>query len=372
MAEEDIKRDDYTEDNIKTLDWHEHIRRRPGMYIGKLGDGTFADDGIYVLLKEVIDNSIDEFMMGHGRVIEVSIKEDKVKIRDYGRGIPLNSAVDCVSKMNTGAKYDDGAFVKSIGMNGVGTKAVNALSSYFKIESVRDKKVKVAEFVGGTLTQEYPITDTTEANGTIITFVPDRSIFENYKWFTEYIEKMLWNYAYLNRGLTLNFNGTRFIFKNGLLDLLKNAAEEEYIDPPIHERHLCTQNVEHDTEFEFAFAHTNKRYGEEYYSFVNGQYTTQGGTHQQAFREVLVKAIRDFYKKDFDPSDIRNSIVAALSIKIKDPVFESQTKIKLGSTNIDLDGGPSIRTFIEKVAGQAIDKYLHKNPETADALLKKI
>ena len=354
--------ENYIDDSIQTLEWDEHIRLRPGMYIGKLGDGAAHDDGIYVLLKEIIDNSIDEFMMGYGKSIEISIKDQRVKIRDYGRGIPLNKAVDCVSKMNTGGKYDSNAFEKSIGMNGVGSKAVNALSKYFRVQSIRDKKSKTAEFAYGKLAQDYPIEDTGLANGTIITFIPDETIFENYKWYTEYIEKMIWNYVYLNRGLTIVFNEERYVSKNGLLDLLNNNVGNDILYPPVYFR---------EGDLEFTFVHTNKRYGEEYYTFVNSQHTIHGGTHQQAFREVLVKAVRDFYKKDFDPNDIRNSIVAAMAIRIKEPLFESQTKTKLGSTLMAPDG-QTIRNFLGEVAGKAIDHHLHRNPETADAILRKI
>lgn len=354
---------DYKDDSIKTLEWDEHIRTRPGMYIGKLGDGSAHDDGIYVLLKEVIDNSIDEFMRGHGKTIEVTIKEQKVTIRDYGRGIPLKKMVDCVSKINTGGKFDEGdAYDNSIGMNGVGVKAVNALSIYFMVECVVDGKQKRAEFSCGRQTNETQIEKSTAANGTLIAFVPDDTIFENFHWYTEYIEKMMWNYVYLNRGLVIVFNGQKFVSKNGLLDLLTNNINGEALYSPIH--------LEED-DFEFAITHTSRRYGEEYYSFVNSQNTTQGGTHQQAFREAIVKTVRDFYKKDFDPSDIRNSIVAAISIKVKSPIFESQTKTKLGSQYM-APGGQTIRYYINEVVGRLLDKYLHMNNYVADILLKKI
>jgi topoisomerase-4 subunit B len=312
----------YSEESIKSLNWEEHIRLRPGMYIGKLGDGTSQDDGIYVLLKEIVDNSIDEFLMGNGRIIEISIKENKVKVRDRGRGIPLGSLIDCVSKMNTGAKYDSSVFQKSVGLNGVGTKAVNALSVYFCAQSVREGKKKMVEFSKGVITKDYPIEDTDEPNGTTLSFIPDEEIFGDYHFISEYIEKKMWNYAYLNKGLTLTFNGQKFFSKNGLLDLLENNIDGEISYPALH---LI------DSNFEFAFTHLANGYGEEYHSFVNGQNTSQGGTHQQAFREAIVKTIRDFYKKDFEPSDIRNSMIAAISFRIQEPVFESQTKTKLGS-----------------------------------------
>ena len=354
---------DYKEDSIITLDWDEHIRMRPGMYIGKLGDGSSHDDGIYVLLKEVLDNSIDEFMRGYGKTIEVSIKEHKVTIRDYGRGIPLKSVVDCVSKINTGGKFNESsAYETAIGMNGVGVKAVNALSSKFVVQSWVDKKTKRAEFSCGKKANETNIEASEEANGTLVSFVPDDSLFENFHWYTEYIEVMMWNYVYLNRGLTINFNGKKYFSKNGLLDLLNNNVEGEMLYPPIHLK---------DDEFEFAIVHTTRRYGEEYHSFVNSQNTTQGGTHQQAFREAIVKTIRDFYKKDYDPSDIRNSIVAALSIKVKNAIFESQTKTKLGSQHMT-PGGQTIRNYINDIVGRLLDKYLHMNPTVADAIQKKI
>ncbi len=354
---------DYKDDSIITLSWDEHIRTRPGMYIGKLGDGSSHDDGIYVLLKEVMDNSIDEFMKGFGKVIEVTIKENKVSVRDYGRGIPLKKMVDCVSKINTGGKFDEGdAYDNSIGMNGVGVKAVNALSSFFRVHCILDSKQKWAEFSCGQKTEESNIEKSSDRNGTTITFIPDKSIFENFHWYTEYVEKMMWNYVYLNRGLTINFNGNKILSKNGLLDLLYNNLGNDMLYTPIH--------LEED-DFEFAIAHTSRKYGEEYYSFVNSQHTSQGGTHQQAFREAIVKTIRDFYKKDFDPNDIRNSIVAALSIKVKNPIFESQTKTKLGSQYM-APNGQTIRYFVNDVVGRLLDKYLHIHSDVADALLKKI
>lgn len=354
---------DYKEDSIITLDWDEHIRMRPGMYIGKLGDGSSHDDGIYVLLKEVLDNSIDEFMRGYGKTIEVSIKEHKVTIRDFGRGIPLKSVVDCVSKINTGGKFNESsAYETAIGMNGVGVKAVNALSSRFIVQSWVDKKTKKAEFSCGKKVTETAIEHTEEPNGTLVSFVPDQSLFENFHWYTEYIEVMMWNYVYLNRGLTISFNGKKYFSKNGLLDLLNNNVEGEMLYPPIHLK---------DDDFEFAIVHTTRRYGEEYHSFVNSQNTTQGGTHQQAFQEAIVKTIRDFYKKDYDPSDIRNSIVAALSIKVKNAIFESQTKTKLGSQHMT-PGGQTIRNYINDIVGRLLDKYLHMNPTVADAIQKKI
>jgi topoisomerase-4 subunit B len=354
----------YSEDSIKSLNWEEHIRLRPGMYIGKLGDGTSQDDGIYVLIKEIIDNSIDEFLMGNGKLIEISIKDNKVKVRDRGRGIPLGSLIDCVSKMNTGAKYDDSVFQKSVGLNGVGTKAVNALSVYFCAQSVRDGKKKMVEFSRGVITKDYPIEDTDEPNGTTLNFIPDEDIFGDYHFISEYIEKKLWNYAYLNKGLTLTFNGQKFFSKNGLLDLLENNIDGEVVYPALH---LL------DTNFEFAFTHLANGYGEEYHSFVNGQNTSQGGTHQQAFREAIVKTIRDFYKKDFEPGDIRNSIIAAISLRIQEPVFESQTKTKLGSMNMEPNGkGQSVKNYISEVVSTLLDKYLHMNPEMAESLLRRI
>jgi topoisomerase IV subunit B len=351
----------YTEDSIRSLDWKEHIRLRPGMYIGKLGDGSAADDGIYILVKEVIDNCIDEFVMGYGKSIDISIKENTVKVRDYGRGIPLGKVVDVVSKINTGAKYDSEAFKKSVGLNGVGTKAVNALSSYFRVQSVRDDQSKTVEFSRGNITKEEPVEACTLRRGTHVTFTPDDKIFGNYHFISEYVEKMLWNYAYLNTGLTLNYNGNRYFSEKGLFDLLTQNLSGNILYPIIH-------LTGHDIEV--AFTH-GSQYGEEYYSFVNGQHTTQGGTHQAAFREAVVKTLREFYKKDFEAVDVRTSIVAAISIKVQEPVFESQTKTKLGSQNIAPDG-PAVRTFINDFVKEALDNYLHKNPETAELLLQKI
>ncbi len=364
--EEQINRASYTDESVKSLKWNEHIRLRPGMYIGKLGDGTSPDDGIYILIKEVIDNSIDEFSMGFGKNIEIDIDSEtkKVRVRDYGRGIPLGKVVDCVSKINTGAKYDSVSFQKSVGMNGVGTKAVNALSSYFYVQSIRDKKSKSAEFSKGEIVNDNKIEASNLEDGTIIEFVPDVELFGNYFFLDEYIEKMIWNYAYLNRGLTITYNKKKFASRNGLYDLLENNIDSDIIYPIIHIR---------EENFEFAFTHSDKSYGEEYYSFVNGQHTTQGGTHQQAFREALTKVCREFYKKDYEPSDIRSGIISAISLRIQEPVFESQTKTKLGSINMEPDGkGLSVRNYINDVVKRNLDNYLHKNPETADSLLQKI
>ena len=352
----------YTEDNIRSLDWKEHIRLRPGMYIGKLGDGSAPDDGIYVLLKEIIDNSIDEFVMGHGKQIDVSIKDKTVTVRDYGRGIPLGAVIDCVSKINTGGKYDSRAFQKSVGLNGVGTKAVNALSSYFKVESVRDGDIKVAEFDKGVLMQDHKIAKTTDRNGTKFQFHADNTIFKNFHFVIEFIEEQLWNYAYLNAGLTINFNGQKFVSKEGLKDLLnKKTNEAELRYPIIHLK---------DNDIEIALTHNNQ-YGEEYYSFVNGQYTTQGGTHLAAFKEAIVKTLREFYKKQFEASDIRQAIVGAIAVRVQEPVFESQTKTKLGSLNM-WENGPSLKSFVNDFIKDKLDSYLHKNPTIADALLKRI
>lgn len=355
----------YTEDNIRSLDWKEHIRMRPGMYIGKLGDGSSPDDGIYILLKEVLDNCIDEFVMGTGKTIEVSIKDKTVAVRDYGRGIPLGKVVDVVSKMNTGGKYDSLAFKKSVGLNGVGTKAVNALSNYFRVESVRDDKQKAAEFSAGNLVLEEDIIDTTKRKGTKVTFIPDEAIFKNYKFRNEYVVKMLKNYCYLNAGLTIIYNGEKYFSDNGLKDLLdENIAIEDMVYPIIHLK---------GDDIEVALTHSKSQYSEEYHSFVNGQNTTQGGTHLVAFREAIVKTIREFYNKGFEPSDIRKSIVSAVSVKVMEPVFESQTKTKLGSTDMGSDPGmPSVRTFVNDFVKNNLDNYLHKNPETADLLLRKI
>ncbi|MGA9269482.1 MAG: ATP-binding protein, partial [Lutimonas sp.] len=353
----------YTEENIRSLDWKEHIRMRPGMYIGKLGDGSAHDDGIYILIKEVLDNSIDEYVMGAGKTIEVSVRKDQVTIRDYGRGIPLGKVVDVVSKMNTGGKYDSKAFKKSVGLNGVGTKAVNALSSNFKVQSVRDGKVKMAEFEQGNLVSDPPPETSSNRKGTKVTFIPDQKIFSHYKFRNEYIEKMVKNYVYLNTGLTIIFNGEKYRSENGLKDLLdENIVEDAKLFPIIHLM---------DTDIEVALTYSKQQYSEEYHSFVNGQNTTQGGTHQNAFREALVKTIREFFGKNYDASDIRKSIVAAISIKVMEPVFESQTKTKLGST--EMGGGlPTVRTFINDFVKTRLDNYLHRNPESAEKIQKKI
>jgi len=352
----------YTEDNIRSLDWKEHIRLRPGMYIGKLGDGSAADDGIYVLVKEVLDNCIDEYVMGFGKTIEIKVSEHRVEIRDYGRGIPLGKVVDCVSKINTGGKYDSKAFQKSVGLNGVGTKAVNALSNYFKVQSYRDKKTKVAEFNQGELTKDSKVADSSGRNGTLVVFEPDAEMFKNFHFIPEYLEEMIWNYVFLNAGLYILFNGKKFYSENGLLDLLSKKTDAESLRYPII--HLRGNDIE------VSITHNNQ-YGEEYYSFVNGQYTTQGGTHLAAFREAVVKTIRDFYGKNFDASDIRGSIVAAISVRVMEPVFESQTKTKLGSQTIGPDG-PTMRTFINDFIKKELDDYLHKHAEIADSLLKRI
>ncbi|MEZ5004612.1 MAG: DNA topoisomerase IV subunit B [Chitinophagales bacterium] len=352
----------YTEENIRSLDWKEHIRLRPGMYIGKLGDGSAHDDGIYVLLKEIIDNSIDEFVMGFGKRIEIKLDDKIVEVRDYGRGIPLGKVIDCVSKINTGGKYDSKAFQKSVGLNGVGTKAVNALSSNFVVESFRDGELKKAEFEFGVLVNDHKIQKTNEVNGTRFTFTADESIFKKYHYINEFIENQIWNYAYLNAGLTIKFNNRLFLSKNGLYDLLDNKTEESNLRYPII--HYKGDDVE------FALTHGNQ-YGEEYYSFVNGQYTTQGGTHLAAFREALVKTIREFYKKNYDTSDIRASIIGAISVRVQEPVFESQTKTKLGSLNMAPDG-PTVKTFINDFIKTHLDAHLHKNPNIADALKRRI
>lgn len=353
---------EYNESSIRSLDWREHIRLRPGMYIGKLGDGSAKDDGIYVLVKEVIDNSIDEHMMGYGKEINVKITEQKVVVRDYGRGIPLGKVVDVVSKINTGAKYDSGAFQKSVGLNGVGTKAVNALSNYFKVQAFRDGKTKVAEFKKGVLTLDAKETKTTEKNGTLVEFEPDNTMFKHYHFIPEYLDDLMWNYAFLNAGLTINYNGRKFYSKHGLLDLLKQKSDPEDIRYPII--HFKGDDVE------VALTHGGQ-YGEEYYSFVNGQNTTQGGTHLAAFREGVVRGVRDFYKKDFDAADIRASIIAAIAVRVQEPVFESQTKTKLGSLNMAPDG-PSVKNFVGDFVAKELEIFLHKNPTTADALLKRI
>jgi len=351
----------YSEEHIKTLEWREHIRLRPGMYIGKLGDGSSQDDGVYVLLKEVMDNAIDEYMMGNGKKIDVSINGNEVRVRDYGRGIPLGKVLDAVSKMNTGAKYDSKAFKKSVGLNGVGVKAVNALSSKFIIRSVREGQLKVSEFEHGITVKDHPIVQTNEENGVEVIFQPDEGMFGNYYYISEYVDTMLKNYVYLNAGLIINFNGNKFLSRNGLVDLLNENMSKEGLYPIIH---LTGEDIE------IAFTH-GYQYGEDYYSFVNGQNTTQGGTHLLAFREAIVKTIRDFYKKDYDPSDIRSSIIAAISIKVEEPIFESQTKTKLGSKDMGPDG-PSVRNFISEFIKKQLDDYLHKNPETARIILKKI
>ncbi len=352
----------YNEDSIKSLDWKEHIRMRPGMYIGKLGDGSAFDDGIYVLMKETLDNSIDEFMMGAGKRVNVQVKEGVVSIRDFGRGIPLGKVIDVVSKINTGGKYDSDAFKKSIGLNGVGTKAVNALSSTFIVTSYRDGQSKTAEFSGGNLVKESKLEKSTEANGTYVEFRPDDSIFKKYHFVHEYIDRMLWNYAFLNTGLTLHFNGNQYKSENGLKDLLEKNITGEILYPIIHLK---------GEDIELAMTHSNEHFSEEYYSYVNGQYTTQGGTHQGAFREAVVKTIREFFKKDFDPTDVRKSIIAAIAVKVQEPVFESQTKTKLGSQEV-APGGQSMRSFVGDFIKENLDNYLHKNPETARAIEAKI
>jgi len=352
----------YTEDSIRSLDWREHIRLRPGMYIGKLGDGSSMDDGIYILLKEVTDNCIDEYTMGYGKRVEITIADGSVTVRDYGRGIPLGKVVDVVSKINTGAKYDSKAFQKSVGLNGVGTKAVNALSSYFKVAAFREGRAKVAEFEQGVLIKEHKETATNEPNGTLVTFTPDNTVFKHYHFIHEYIENQIWNYCFLNAGLQINFNGRNYVSKNGLLDLLQRRTNPEELRYPII--HLKGNDIE------VALSHTGD-YGEELYSFVNGQHTTQGGTHQGAFREAVVKVIRDFYKKDYDAADVRQSIVAAVSVRVQEPVFESQTKTKLGSQYV-WENGPSMKAFVADFLGKELDNYLHKNPTVADALKKRI
>ncbi len=351
----------YTEDNIRSLDWKEHIRLRPGMYIGKLGDGAAADDGIYILAKEIVDNCIDEYVMGNGKKVEIKVKDGLVSIRDFGRGIPLGKLVEVVSKMNTGGKYDSKAFKKSVGLNGVGSKAVNALSSHFMLYAVRDGEKKQATFMRGELVNELPIEKTDEPNGTYVEFIPDESIFKKYAFKTAYLEKMIWNYCYLNRGLSLHFNGEKFQSKDGLKDLLENNMDGDPLYPIIH--------IE-DEDIEVAFTH-GKTYGEDYYSFVNGQHTTQGGTHQSAFRESVAKVIRDFYNKNYESSDIRQSIVAAIAVKVIEPIFESQTKTKLGSQEIE-PNGKSMRAFINDFLKDKLDNYLHRNPDVAETIEKKI
>jgi topoisomerase-4 subunit B len=352
----------YTEESIRSLDWKEHIRLRPGMYIGKLGDGSAEDDGIYVLVKEVIDNCIDEHMMGFGKTIEVKIADHRVEIRDYGRGIPLGKVVECVSKINTGGKYDSGAFQKSVGLNGVGTKAVNALSDYFKVQSFRDGETKLAEFNKGEVLKDAKVTSSSLRNGTLVIFEPDASVFKNFHYIPEYLEDLIWNYVFLNAGLSINFNGKKFHSENGLHDLLSRKVNVENTRYPII--HLKGEDIE------IALTHTNQ-YGEDYYSFVNGQYTTQGGTHQAAFRESLVRTLREFYKKDYDATDIRASISAAIAVRVQEPVFESQTKTKLGSLNVAPDG-LTMRTFVNDFVKKAFDNYLHEHSDVADAILKRI
>lgn len=353
---------DYTEDSIKSLEWKDHIRLRPGMYIGKLGDGSSADDGIYVLLKETIDNCIDEHAMGYGKQIDIYIEDKTVTVRDYGRGVPLGKVVDVVSKINTGAKYDNKAFQKSVGLNGVGTKAVNALSSYFKITAIREGKQKTAEFAKGVLINEHKEAKINEPNGTLVSFTPDETVFKHFHFIHEYIDNQLWNYCYLNAGLVIQFNQKKYISKNGLLDLLQRKTNVEELRYPII--HLKGEDIE------IAITHENQ-YGEEYYSFVNGQYTTQGGTHLAAFREAYTKTIRDFYKKDYDATDIRGSICAAIAIRVQEPVFESQTKTKLGS-QVVYENGPSIKNFVLDFLVKELDNFLHRNPSTADALKRRI
>jgi topoisomerase-4 subunit B len=351
----------YTEDNIRSLDWKEHIRLRPGMYIGKLGDGAAADDGIYILVKEVVDNCIDEFVMGNGKRVDIKVKDGKVIVRDYGRGIPLGKVIDCVSQINTGGKYDSKAFKKSVGLNGVGTKAVNALSAHFMVYSVREGQKKQAAFVRGELIEDSPITATDEQNGTYVEFIPDDVIFKKHAFKTAYLDKMMWNYCYLNRGLAMYYNGEKFQSKDGLKDLLENNMDGDPLYPIIH--------LEGD-DIEVAFTH-GRTYGEDYYSFVNGQHTTQGGTHQSAFRESVAKVIRDFYNKNYEASDIRQSIVAAIAVKVIEPVFESQTKTKLGSQEIEPDG-KSMRAFINDFLKDKLDNYLHRNPDVAELIERKI
>ena len=357
MAEEN-----YNEDSIRSLDWKEHIRLRPGMYIGKMGNGSSPDDGVYILLKEVIDNSVDEFVMGNGKTIEVTVKNNKLSVRDYGRGIPLGKVVDCVSKINTGAKYDSKVFKKSVGLNGVGTKAANALSSYFRIRSIRDGKSKLVEFEQGNIINEESIQENSSRKGTKVTFIPDEELFGKYRFINEYIEKMMWNYCYLNPGLTIIFNGESFYSENGLFDLLEQRTDAEMLYPIIHLK---------GADIEVAITHCKNQYSEQYYSFVNGQHTVQGGTHQVAFRQALAKTIRDFYGKNYDAADIRQAVNAAVSIKVIEPIFESQTKTKLGSTEME-PGGVTVLTFIQDFLKKELDNYLHKNSDVADAIQQKI
>ncbi|MBM3413699.1 MAG: type IIA DNA topoisomerase subunit B [Bacteroidetes bacterium] len=361
-AEKEKKEVAYTEDSIQSLDWKQHIRLRPGMYIGKLGDGSSPDDGIYVLIKEVIDNAIDEYTMGYGKAVNLSIEEKMVTVRDFGRGIPLGKVVEVVSKINTGAKYDSKAFQKAVGLNGVGTKAVNALSDYFKVSAFRDGKEKTAEFSRGELTKEFKEAKTDQPNGTSVSFTPDATVFKGFRFFYDFIENQLWNYAFLNAGLKINFNGKTFLSKNGLLDLLQRKTNEDELRYPII--HLAGADIE------MAISHTNE-YGEDIYSFVNGQHTTQGGTHLQAFREAYIKTIRDFFKKDYDASDIRTGIVAAISVRVVEPVFESQTKTKLGSANVDIEG-PTMRQFVGDFLSKELDNFLHMNAAIAESLKRRI
>ena len=353
---------EYTEDSIRSLDWKEHIRLRPGMYIGKMGNGSSPDDGVYILLKEVLDNSIDEYVMGNGKTIEVTVKNNKFSVRDFGRGIPLGKVIDCVSKINTGAKYDSKVFKKSVGLNGVGTKAANALSSYFCIKSIRDGKSKFAEFSKGEITNDEEIQENTSRKGTKVSFIPDESLFGKYRFINEYIEKMMWNYCYLNTGLTIMFNGEKFYSEKGLYDLLDQNTEAEMLYPIIHLK---------GEDIEVAITHCKNQYSEQYYSFVNGQHTVQGGTHQIAFREAIVKTIREYFNKNFDASDVRQAVNAAISIKVVEPIFESQTKTKLGSTEMEPDG-VSVRAFINDFLKTELDNYLHRNTDVAEILEKKI
>jgi topoisomerase-4 subunit B len=353
----------YNEDSVRSLAWNEHIRQRPGMYIGKLGDGSSHDDGIYVLLKEIIDNAIDEYVMGHGRTIEVVIKEQSVSVRDYGRGIPLGKLIECVGQMNTGAKYDSKVFKKAVGLNGVGSKAVNALSSHFTAQAIRDGKTNTATFAKGDLVGETGEMPCELRNGTMITFTPDESLFVNYHFIPEYVEQMLWNYCYLNNGLIIYFNGQRFLAKNGLLDMLERVNNgNPMLYPLIHIK---------EEDFECAFTHSSRQSGEEYYSFVNGQHTTQGGTHLAAFREAFVKTVREFYGKDFEPGDIRSSLIAAVSVRVSEPVFESQTKTKLGSSHME-PGGTTVNKYITDILKKRLDNYLHMNSDVAEAIYRKI
>lgn len=361
MAENENINVDYNEDHIRSLDWKEHIRLRPGMYIGKLGDGTAPDDGIYILIKEVVDNCIDEFVMGNGKKVEINIKDGKVSVRDYGRGIPLGKVVEVVSKMNTGGKYDSKAFKKSVGLNGVGTKAVNALAASFSLYSVREGELKRARFERGELVEESDLEKTTEGNGTYVEFIPDEKIFKKFAFKMPFVEKMVWNYCYLNRGLAIYLNGQKYQSKDGLKDLLENNMDGDPLYPIIH--------LEGD-DIEIAMTH-GRTYGEDYYSFVNGQHTTQGGTHQSAFREAVAKVIRDFYNKNYEASDIRQSIVAAIAVKVIEPVFESQTKTKLGSQEIEPDG-KSMRAFVNDFLKEKLDNFLHKNPDIAEIIERKI